>query len=353
MYSIRFYRIYDIGEEIDLSQLEKALANSMAIARAGFVRVSPKSITIEEPPLLLRLQPAYAESSGWGCTFTVVARVFDFGAISICLILEDMDAPASSLEQGALRFSAQEGLDPHFSAALAQLRAILTPLIGDRSIDKDFYDDYTIYIADQLVPGVDPLTILLGEKADYSAGIRNDMLRNQLSYEANDRVILSWSGAILVSPDAPSDIIELIEFAAVQVLELRFYDRELSRQMEKMYDDIELAERLSWYRRTRQYHALMKVLMQTQAEVSEIIEKVNNLIKITEDVYYARVYAMALQVLRSQQWTESLDRRIGIIRENYRMLSHEVEIQHSNFLEWVVIILIAFEIILFLPGALH
>jgi hypothetical protein len=83
----------------------------------------------------------------------------------------------------------------------------------------------------------------------------------------------------------------LIEYANVQVLELRFYDRQLSQRMEKMYDDIEHAERLWWFRRMRQYHAIMAKQMETYAEISEIIEKVNNLIKVTEDIYYARVYA--------------------------------------------------------------
>ncbi|MDD1708325.1 MAG: hypothetical protein LUQ33_04030 [Methanoregulaceae archaeon] len=350
-YAIRFYRIYDVGEEIDLSALEKALASSMAIARTSFVRVRPTSMTMEEPPLLLRLQPAHAEICGTGCTFTVVTRVFDFGAVSICLIYE-MDAPASGLQEAATRFAGHDGLDPHFSAALQQVRAILSPIIGNRSIDEEFYDDYTIYLSERLDENVDPVALLLGESADFSPEIRQDTLRNQLSYARDDRAILSWSGAILISPQPPSDLIELIEFAAVQVLELRFYDRELSRQMEKMYDDIELADKLFWYSKIRQYRSLMKILMRTQTEVSEIIEKVNNLIKVTDDIYYAKVYAIALQVLRSQQWTESLNRRIGIIRENYRMLSDEVDVQHSNFLEWIVIILIAIEVVLFLPSVL-
>jgi ribosome-binding factor A len=102
---------------------------------------------------------------------------------------------------------------------------------------------------------------------------------------------------------------------------------------------------MSQFRRGRQYHAIMAKLMETSAEISEIIEKVNNLIKVTEDVYYARVYATALKVLRSSQWSESVSRKIKVIQENYSMLSDEVRIQHSNILEWVVIILIAFELV--------
>jgi hypothetical protein len=113
--------------------------------------------------------------------------------------------------------------------------------------------------------------------------------------------------------------------------------------MEKMYDDIEQAEQMWRFLRMRQYHTIMAKQMEIYAEVSEIFEKVDNLIKVTEDVYYARVYATALRVFRSSQWSESVSRKIEVIRENYSMLSDEVRIQHSNFLEWVIIILIALE----------
>jgi uncharacterized Rmd1/YagE family protein len=82
------------------------------------------------------------------------------------------------------------------------------------------------------------------------------------------------------------------------------------------------------------------------------MEKITNLIKVTEDVYYARVYATTLTALRSQQWIDGVNRRISVIRETYRLLSEEVTVQHSNFLEWIVILLIAIELILFLFTAL-
>jgi hypothetical protein len=346
MITLRFYRIYDIGREIDLDWLEKALAQSYFTARSSFVRVKPKSIMLEDPPLMIQMHPIRVERDGRPFEFSVVARVYDIGAISYCFIYENQDADPAELEKIAFQFAGQEGLSEFYVQYLKTLGEIIRPHIKGFSINPDFYEDYTIYVTDRRDDSFDPVALLIGEKTNVSPQMREEITRNSLSYTTDDLAILSWDSALLCSPDSPTDIIDLIEFANVQVLELRYYDRELTREMEKMYDDIEHADRLSAFRRSRQYHAIMVKLMETSAEISEIIEKVDNLIKVTEDVYYARVYATALKVLRSSQWSESVSRKIEVIQENYSMLSDEVRIQHSNFLEWVIIILIALEFVL-------
>ena len=346
MITLRFYRIYDIGREIDLDWLEKALAQSYFTARSSFVRVKPKSIMLEDPPLMIQMHPIRVERNGSHYEFSVVARVYDIGAISYCFIYENQDADPAELEKIAFQFAGQEGLSEFYVQYLKTLGEIIRPHIKGFSINPDFYEDYTIYVTDRRDDSFDPVALLIGEKTNVSPQMREEITRNSLSYTTEDLAILSWDSALLCSPDSPTDIIDLIEFANVQVLELRYYDRELTREMEKMYDDIEHADRLSAFRRSRQYHAIMVKLMETSAEISEIIEKVDNLIKVTEDVYYARVYATALKVLRSSQWSESVSRKIEVIQENYSMLSDEVRIQHSNFLEWVIIILIALEFVL-------
>jgi hypothetical protein len=344
--SLRFYRIYDIGREIDLDWLEKALAQNYFTARTSFVRVKQKSIMIEEPPLMIQMLPIRIEREGKPFEFSAVARVYDIGVISFCFIFEDPLAHYSTLEEIAFLFAGQEGLSEFYVQYLKTLGEIVRPHIRNFAIDPDFFEDYTVYVTDHRDDTLDHIPLLLGEKATFSPQIREDILKNALSFTTNDLALLSWDSALLCNPESPTDIIDLIEFANVQVLELRYYDRELTREMEKMYEDIEHADRLSQFRRSRQYHAIMAKQMENSAEISEVIEKVNNLIKVTEDVYYARVYAIALKVLRSGLWSESVSRKIDIIRENYSMLSDEVRIQHSNRLEWVVIILIAFELVL-------
>lgn len=344
MITLRFYRIYDIGREIDLDWLEQALAKSYFTARASFLRVKPKSIILESPPLMIQMNPIEVERNGRYFEFRAVARVYDIGVISFCFVYEDDQADIRKLEEIAFLFAGQEGLADFFLQYLKTLGEIMKPHIRNFAINPDFYEDYTVYVTDRRDDSIDPVTLLLGERINISPQMREEIVKNTLSYTNDDIAVISWDSALICNPESPTDIIDLIEFANVQVLELRYYDRELSRQMERMYDDIEQADRSLRILRIRQYHTIMGKQMETYAEISEIIEKVNNLIKVTEDVYYARVYATALKVFRSGQWSESVTRKIEVIQENYSMLSDEVRIQHSNLLEWVIIILIAFEL---------
>jgi hypothetical protein len=341
--SLRFYRIYDIGREIDLDWLERELAQSFVTARASFLRVKQKSIRIEDPPLAIRMQSVRVEREGKTFEFSVVARVYDIGVISFCFVYEDPAADFSVLSEIALKFAGQEGLSDFFASNLKRLGEIIRPHIRHFAIDQDFFEDYTVYVTDRRDDAVDPVPLLIGEATAISPQMREEIIRNSLSYTPDDLAVISWDSALLCNPEVPTDLIDLIEYANVQVLELRYYDRELSRQMEKMYDDIEHADRMWRFLRMHQYHAIMGKQMETYAEISEIIEKVNNLIKVTEDVYYARVYATALKVFRSGPWSRSVSRKIDVIQKNYSMLSDEVRIQHSTFLEWVIIILIAME----------
>jgi hypothetical protein len=344
MIALRFYRMYDIGKEVDLSWLEHELAQRFVTSRSRFQRVQPKSIAIEEPPLMIRMDPLHLDREGRSFDFQVFARMYDIGVISLCFVHEDADADYRALEEIAMLFPEQKGLTEPFIQYLQRLTDLVKPHIKNFAVDPEFYEDYTIYLTDRKDESIDPSVLLAGERVPISSQMREEIVKNSLSYTTADLAILSWDSALLCGPEAPTDLIDLIEYSNVQVFELRYYDRELTRQMEKMYDDIEHAEHLWRFGRVHRYQVIMTSLMATYAEISEIIEKVDNLIKVTEDIYYARVYATALRVLRSHQWSESVSRKIEVIQENYSMLSDEVRIQHSNFLEWVVIILIALEL---------
>jgi hypothetical protein len=177
MYSIRFYRMYDIGNEIDLKMLDERLASAHTPERAGFTRVKPKSILMETPPLSFHLKPLALQRDGKDYSLYAMARVYDFGAVSICFILEDFAAHPAVLRETALRFAGQNGLDNLFSGALAQVREILFSALGTLPVEENFYEDYTIHTADRNDPALDPVVILLGEELPVSPQVREDVLK--------------------------------------------------------------------------------------------------------------------------------------------------------------------------------
>jgi hypothetical protein len=343
MLSLRFYRVYETGTDIDLDRLEKHLSENHSTARARFSRVKTKSIIMEARPLLLQLDPVQIPTELGDLKFLVRAKIYDIGTISICLHHENNTREQGTLEKLALCFAGQRGLDHVFTDFLSSIQEILRPHLTSIAVDPEFYEDYNLFWTETPDPESDPAAVLMGEKADFSPPIRDEILKNSLSYSSNDFAIVSWDTAWLCDPEDPTDLVDLIEYANVQLMQLRFYDTRLSLQMDKMYEHLQSADRMSRFQRLRKYHLIMSQLMEVHAEITETIEKIQNLIKITEDVYYARVYAATLNVLRTSQWTESVQRKLNVIHRNYTMLSDEVNIQHSNFLEWTIIILIALE----------
>lgn len=353
MIGIHFLRIFDAGKEIDLSALALGLERTIATSRTGFQQVMPKSIAVEETPLQFQMPPFKMKFGGENLDLTVTARIYSIGAISLCFIYQEPDSGFRRLEEIGLSFSGQKGLGEYFASYSRMLQEIVRTHIPDFTIDTDLFEDYTVYLIDRLEGSADPTILLNGERVELSAHMREEINRNTLRYTESDIAIITWDTALLCSQEPSNDLLDLIEYANVQVLELRYYDRQITRLMARMYEDIGQAGRLSWWSRMHQYRVIMADLMRSHAEVSEITEKVKNLIKVTEDIYYARVYATALRVIRSDQWTESLHRKIEVMRENYSMLADEVRNQHSNFLEWVIIILIAMELFLGIWQSFH
>ena len=78
----------------------------------------------------------------------------------------------------------------------------------------------------------------------------------------------------------------------------------------------------------------------------ELIERVENSLKVTDDVFLARVYAQALQEFRERTWRSGIERKMAIVRGTYDMLNAESLARRSEMLELTIVVLIVFEIVL-------
>jgi hypothetical protein len=344
------FRIFDAAEEIRLDQVEKLLSQTKTTSRMKLSRVKPKSIHIPNPPVTVELGEDTLVLLDQPYSVFYYARIYNLGVISVTMRISlppRMDY--QSLHRLAVHLYNEEGLETVFSQKLGEISNTLVDAMV-KPDNSGFVEDYTIYYFHNWNTDWDPAPLLLAETEPLSDQAKREVTYNSLSYGQDDLAVITWDSALVYDPTGSADIPDLLEFANSQLLVLRYYDNLLSEEMGKMYDALEEAETIGRYRRRGHYRRIMNRMMELVIDISEVTERIHNSLKLTEDVFYARVYGTALKVLRTHAWAENIERKITIIQQNYTMLSNEVATQQSNILEVAIVLLILLEVLLALGG---
>jgi hypothetical protein len=189
--------------------------------------------------------------------------------------------------------------------------------------------------------------LLLNEQRPLSADARRELLPHRFSYYADDLALLTWNNALVVEPALhDTDVQFILEFANAQLLELRYYDAMLDAELPRMYDRIAntRSQRVAFL--GRGYAPMLGQLQTFVADSTELVERVENSLKVTDDVYLARVYSAALEIFRGPAWRAGIDRKLRIIRETYAMLQGEAQAGRAEALELSIVLLIVAEIVM-------
>jgi len=348
--SIWLYRLYDIAEEIHLHLVEKILAESKPTSRLKLARIRPKSIHIPNPPVTVELGEDEIRLPGGFFTARFTAKIYDLGVVSIILrLILPEGYTYEKIKELAVYLTDTEELEYLFLNKREEIRETLAQTLIRPGV-RNFDEDYIIFYFTRWDKKWDPVPLLLGEAEQVSPQVRGDTLQHTFSYGEGDLAIITWSSALIYDNAGSYDIPDLLEFALTQLLELRYYDSVLSAETATMFNAIDEAETVAQFRRLGQYRHIMNKLMELVLEINEITERIQNSIKITEDVFYARVYGTALSIFRTKTWAESIQRKSFVIMQNYSFLSNRLANQQSNLMELAIVLLILLEIILSLPN---
>jgi predicted PurR-regulated permease PerM len=120
----------------------------------------------------------------------------------------------------------------------------------------------------------------------------------------------------------------------------------LAHELPRMRDMVESARSRVNLLVSRRYARLARGLHSLVAEVTELTERVDNALQVTEDVYLARVYAAAMELFRVPNVSAAVDRKLASARETYTALHSEAAGGRAEVLETAILLLIAVEIIL-------
>lgn len=363
--AVVLYRLYDVGYEITLERALDFFAatpeerETLRLNLEQRRRVEAQAIRIKNPPITVTLGTEQFEAAGRHHHAQVSARIFEFGVISLRMRCEVPGAMTwSALAPFGDSADLSRAARPGFDRCIQDLARRIAPAIVRPQIAA-VSEDYVVYrftrledAAGQALPAsvlreLDVAPLLLNEDRPISEQARKELLPHWFSYYPDDLSIITWNTALVLDPmEGESDVQLILEFANAQLLELRYYDVLLDAELPRMYDRIENARKGPGALLGRRYAALLTGLQTLLADSTEIVERTQNALKVTDDIFLARVYAAALEVFRERAWRTGIDHKLGIIHQTYEMLNAESMAVRNEVLEVIIVVLIVVEIVL-------
>ncbi|MDE2481043.1 MAG: hypothetical protein KGN02_02490 [bacterium] len=348
--AIRLYFLFDVGDTIDLRSLRLIEAEDLAPADIPLRQhASPAYLQFPVPPLVARLPDASFDD----LRASVRVKFFDYGVVSLRL---SFDARGSwdALEALAARIRRSDAFLRHASALVARICDELGDALDDRH--DPLVEDYLVIDIDRFerpiaseellrdhAPGL--ARLLLAEDGTLARTEVDEVLRTRFSYLADDLTVVQWDTAFVYDRRESSDAIQdILEFANSQLLELRTYDAQLDRELDVIYADAPAGRTRSLLgRREAERAAEVRYLI---VDVLELIDRSTNALKIVGDAYYARIYRTAALRLGLADWQSQIDRKLASVGDMYRFLTDESRSRRDEFMELIVIVLIALEVVI-------
>jgi hypothetical protein len=354
--AILAYRVFDTGDLIDLERAERNVPKANRVDLGGPLA---EGLVIPARPLELRLgemdlaiERARGAAPGVPLRATVCAHVYDFGAVSV---LYEIPIPAGTTLETLTPLCDALYDSPELDEIGARHRNELVAQL-DGAIEKPHEwaeaETFTVVFIEALSgASVEDLRrsevvakLLLGETSPraLSHATCEDVLKNAFSYLADDLVVLDWNSALVLEPSGSRVVASVLELATCQLLEFRYYDGILDRELGRVYDHVEKARP----RVLRSpYRALTREVLRRFMELTEFTERVDNAIKSVGDFYLARVYLAAIRRFRVDDWRDSVEQKLELVQKSYELLKGEVEVSRSQWLEVVVVLLILIEVV--------
>jgi hypothetical protein len=351
------YRLFDVADAVDLLRAETAAAAPKSRLRLAN-EPSATALELPRPPLQLGLGRRTLPLSGGAREAEATARVFDYGVVSICYRVRI--APGTSLAElvplAEALVEPTPALDAEARREAEALQAALSPAL-ERPHSWGGLETYQVFLvrrfqngpvlaADILDGGPIP-ELVLGETSavPLSLAERQDVLTHHYSYLAEDLAVVHWNCAFVSEPSGVEDVPDLLELATAQLLELRYYDALLDRELHTIYDEMEARSNRVINILTQRYRKLQRRTAALLLELSEMVERLENAVKIVGDLYLARVWQGAVRRFRLPAWQETVLRKQRLVAEVNDLVGDAADTSRAEWLEIAIIALIAYEIV--------
>jgi hypothetical protein len=348
-------RLFDVCAAIDLAVAAEELKSGAAEKRVTIThRITRRIASIfrrSALPLRLALGRRMFELEGTNVPIDLALDVYDYGTIAFIAELQ-LEAGTSLADARRLVRHAYDS-DEVTDLARAEVERVRERLVKSARDPHDWRkaQAYTVLFLQDAPPAEvlawDGLPALLaGDAYDGvpSPDTRADVRAHSDSHYADDLISIGSRAAVIVDPSGSRELLDLVQFALSQLLQLRFYDEELDRELATLRRDFARGRGVLGL--FRAHGLLVRDASRRFVEITSFTERIDNSLKVLGDDYSARVYGKATDRLGLLLLKDSVATKQRLVADMYEVFAHEAESLRSLLLEMTIVLLIVVEIVL-------
>jgi hypothetical protein len=346
---------YDVCEEIRLDVLRGLIPARNA--QATFKSQAPGYVRYQRTPVAEPIEPVILQS---GERLSGEIKYYDYGVVSMVFELP-FAGDWENLIQLSARWTSDMNFEKLASRLVRQKLERAAPALIKPYRDEDWLqEDYFIFHVREIdgSPTADDLLstqsnhiaqVVRGETATLSEDERMEILASRMSYYPSDLAVIGWNAAFIYDTQSGAETaIQLLQYANSQLLEFRHYDELLTKELENVYDFLEVGG-TGWWSRWRTAKAASK-LHTVLLDVNELTERADNAIKFLSDMFSARLYKLCAQKVGVPDYKDLVQEKLHTAEDLYRFMVEQFNQSRAFVLELMVVVILIIELVYFFKG---
>jgi hypothetical protein len=344
---------FDVCEEIRLDQLQQIMATA-TVTPPKLKDSTPANVQYQRYPIVESIKPLVLEG---GELLVGEMKYYDYGVLSIVFQLPfsgdwdsliylaghwiwtvDFGGHAKRIVQSALERAAPALVKPYDDWLVEDYFIFHVREIAGSPTSNEVVRSYGNCIAQ----------VVRGDTLALSEGECHEILQSRISYYPSDLAVIGWNAALIYDSVAGAETaIQLLEYSNSQLLEFRYYDALLSKELDSVYISLKLGTgMLARWRLARSATKLQTVLL----EVMELTERADNAIKFLSDMFAARLYKLAASKVGVPDYKDLVREKITTAENLYRFMTDDFNQSRAFILEFTVVIILVIELIYLFRG---
>jgi len=340
------YWCFDVGNDIKTEEIERVLGKRAEKVQLTFERLTPEYIQYKTPPLFMRVGREKINNKEWA----VDLKIYDFGVVTVRFWTE---IRGTTKETTRLLEKSETELKRKVFAVLKKVMEDIKEYIVKPAVEVEkSFSNYEIFFVNKFERDWKPKEIvkrfgdeiaqfLRYEDKKFSESEIRDVLKSPLSYYIDDLTVIDFKSAFVYDPRKSYDVPDVLEYAIIELTELRVYDDLLDSVLETTYEELSK-------KRFFAGGSVINKLSRIKLEVSEVKEKVENFIKLIDDSYLGKIYVAASNKFYLEKWKSSVKEKLDLLESLYTKSWDRIQTMRNVWLEVAIVALFVLDIILIL-----